>query len=242
MLHLRRGFRRKKKLYFLHIPKTAGTSVSSILSQIAAEKDLKMVGPILIDLLIERPNWEEYDLLIGHLGLLPLEYKFDYFTVLRDPLERLYSHYSHVKRDSNHYLHKIVVVEELDFLDYLLDERFYNLNFNLQTRYLSTKPRIDSSDTEKTFDQKAYEFENSSHTNVKLELALRTLENSSWVGNSSNLSQLGSFLEMRFDFANIHFPYLNQDPVSGKIFSPEEIEAAKPLIELDTILWQSWKN
>ena len=242
MLQLRKGFRRKKKLYFLHIPKTAGTSVSNILAQIAVEKELKMVGPILIDHLIERPKWEESDLLIGHLGLLPLEYKFDYFTVLRDPLERLYSHYSHVKRAPDHYLHKIVVEEELDFLDYLLDERFYNLNYNLQTRYLSTKPKIESSDTEKTFDQKAYEYENSPHTNVKLELALWTLENSRWVGNSSNLSQLGRFLEMRFDFPGIQFPYLNQAPASGKIFSPEEIEAAKPLIELDTILWKSWKN
>jgi hypothetical protein len=242
MLHIRKGFRRKKKLYFLHIPKTAGTSVSNILSQIAEGKDLKFVRPVLIDHLIDTPNWEKFDLLAGHLGLLPLEYKFDYFTVLRDPLERLHSHYSHVTRDSNHYLYKVVVEEELDFLDYLLDERFFNLNYNLQTRYLSTKPRIESSDMERTFDQKAYEFENSPYTNVKLELALRTLENASWVGNSSNLNQLGRFLEMRFDFPNIHFPFLNQDPASGKIFSPEEIEAAKPLIELDTILWQSWKN
>jgi gas vesicle protein len=156
-----------------------------------------MVGPILIDHLIERPKWEESDLLIGHLGLLPLEYKFDYFTVLRDPLERLYSYYSHVKRDSFHYHHKIVDGERLDFLGYLLDERFYNINFNMKTRYLSTKLRIDSSDTEKTFDQKAYEYENSPHTNVKLELALRTLDNASWVGNSSSLNQLGRFLEMK---------------------------------------------
>jgi hypothetical protein len=243
MLHLRKGFRHKKKLYFLHIPKTAGTSVSNILSRIAAEKDLVMVGgPILIDHLIDKPNWENSDLLAGHLGLLPLEYKFDYFTVLREPLQRLYSYYSHVKRDSYHYHHKIVDGERLDFLGYLLDERFYNINFNMQTRYLSTKPRTDTSDKGRVYAQKSSEFENSPKTNVNLELALRTLENASWVGNSSNLVQLGRFLEMRFDFPNIHFPYLNQDPASGKIFSTAEIEAAKPLIELDTILWQTWKN
>jgi|LakMenEpi03Aug12_release.lakeMendotaPanAssembly.Ray.scaffolds.fasta_scaffold675067_1 hypothetical protein len=242
MLHLRKGFRRKKKLYFLHIPKTAGTSVSNVLSQISVGKDLKMVGPILIDHLIEMPNWEESDLLAGHLGLLPLEYKFDYFTVLREPLQRLYSYYSHVKRDSFHYHHKIVDGERLDFLGYLLDDRFYNINFNMQTRYLSTKPRTNSSDKKKVHAQKSSEFENSPKNNVNLELALRTLENASWVGNSSNLGQLGRFLEMRFDFPGIQFPYLNQNPASGKTFSPAEIEAAKPLIELDTILWQSWKN
>ncbi len=242
MLSLQNLFLRKKKLYFLHIPKTAGTSVSNVLSQIAEKKDLNMVGPILIDHLIERPNWEKSDLLIGHLGLLPLDHNFQYFTILRDPLERLYSYYSHVKRDPIYYHHKIVSGENLNFEEFLLDDRFYNINFNMQTRYLSTVPNLEESGREMIFAQKAYDFENSAIDNVSLGLALSTLEKALWVGDANNLSQLGRLLEKRLDFPNIDFPFLNVDPGIRKEFSPLEIEAAKPLIELDTVIYQRWKS
>ena len=245
--HLRVGrlndlFLKKRKLYFLHIPKTAGTSVSNALSEIAVKKDLKMVGPILIDHLVERPNWEKSDLLVGHLGLLPLNHGFSYFTILRDPLERLFSHYSHVKRDSVHNFHNIVVGENLNFEEYLSDDRFYNMNFNMQARYLSMIPKIDNLDEDTRFAQLAYDFENSAVSSISLEIALKTLEDARWVGDQNNLSSLGKFLENYFGFAGIQFPFLNNNPEGFKKFTPNEIEAAKPLIELDTIIYKRWEK
>jgi hypothetical protein len=234
--------RNANKLYFLHIPKTAGTSISQTLFQIAQEKNQVIVGPILLDHLVAIPNWEESNILVGHLGLLPLDYKFQYFTVLRDPLERLYSYYSHVKRDSFHYFNKVVVEENLDFLEFLLDKRFYNLNFNMQTRYLSTTPRLGNSHGSSVSIPEAYEFENSDVSGISLKRATRTLEKALWVGDINNLSQLGGFLEDRFNIRNIEFPFLNLDPGKRRKFSPLEIEAAKPLIELDEILYQRWKS
>ena len=238
----RKTLQTRKKLYFLHIPKTAGTSVSRALFQIAEENELRMVGSILLDHLADKPDWKESNVLAGHLGLLPLQYKFDYFTVLRDPLERLYSYFSHVKREPDHYFNRIVAGENLDFLDYLLDQRFYNLNFNMQTRYLSTMPRLADLEGSDVLTQMAYEFENSSISDISLKQALRTLEKALWVGDINNLSQLGLCLKKKFQIPKIDFPFLNLDPGIPKKFSPLEIEAAKPLIELDTIIYQHWKS
>jgi hypothetical protein len=233
---------RRKQLYFLHIPKTAGTSVSNCLSEIAAKKDLKMVGPILIDHLIERPQWENSDLLVGHLGLLPLKHKFQYFTILRDPLDRLYSYYSHVKRDPVYFIHNVVAGENLSFEEYLLDDRFFNINFNMQARYLSMTPKMDNLEIDTVFAQLAYTFENSETSSISLDTAISTLENALWVGDQNDLSSLGKFLEGHFGFSDIKFPFLNNNPGEFKKFTSSEIEAAKPLIELDTMIYGRWKN
>jgi hypothetical protein len=238
----RKSFQNREKLYFLHIPKTAGSSVSRALFQIADKKELRMIGPVLLDHLAEMPDWNESNVLAGHLGLLPLHYKFEYFTVLRDPLDRLYSYFSHVKRAPDHYFNRIVVEENLDFLDYLLDQRFHNLNFNMQTRYLSAMPRLGDLEGLDALTPMAYEFENSSISEISLKQALRTLERALWVGDINNLSQLGLFLEKRFQIPKIDFPFLNLDPRIRQEFTPLEIEAAKPLIELDTIIYQRWKS
>jgi hypothetical protein len=240
MARLQNLFSRKKQLYFLHIPKTAGTSVSNSLTEIAVKKNLSMVGPILIDHLVERPHWEKADLLVGHLGLLPLDHNFRYFTVLRDPLERLYSHYSHVKRDPGHYFNKIVTAEKINFEDFLLDERFRNMNFNMQTRYLSTIPKFDHSEKYGAFPQRAYDFENSLPSMISLELAFHTLKNALFVGNQSNLNYLAKFLDHHFRFPNIQFPFLNQNPENSKNFNNREFKAAQPLLELDTAIYQRW--
>ena len=232
--------KRRKKLYFLHIPKTSGISIFSALSDIAIQKELKMVGHVLLDHLVEHPKWAKSEILIGHLGLLPLKYNFEYFTVLRDPLERLYSHYSHIYRMPGHYLHKVVAGEKLDFESYLLDERLLKLNYNMQTRYLSCYPRIKNY-PEKIFpqEQAAY-FENSIESDVNLDLAINTLNNASWVGTPNSLNELESFLQIKFDLTDVRIPVLNVRPGPKKVFTSGEIRAAKPLTELDQFIFDKF--
>jgi hypothetical protein len=240
MWHLQFPSRNVKKLYFLHIPKTAGTSISQTLHQIAQVKKQELVGPILLDHLASIPNWKESNFLAGHLGLLPLDYNFQYFTVLRDPLERLYSYYSHVKRDTHHYLHKVILEENLNFLDYLLDKRFYNLNFNMQTRYLSKTPEIGLRRQSEIVVPETYEFENSDVSDISLMRAIHTLEKALWVGGVNNLGQLGQFLEKRYSVSKFEFPHLNLGTENRPKFSSLEIQAAEPLIELDSIIYKRW--
>lgn len=198
-----------------------------------------MIGPGLLDDLPHKPKWHDSDILAGHFGLLPLTYNYEYFTVLRDPLERLHSHYSHIKMDPGHYLNKLVTGEKLSFYDYLVDKRFYNSNYNLQTRYLSNYPKFTNSKSKKP-EHQAIGFENSSASTVNLNLAIKTLRNSLWVGNQNNLSEIGEFLGNRFGLSNIKFPLLNVGSGSTRSFSTREIEAAQPLIALDQVIFNQW--
>jgi hypothetical protein len=201
-----------------------------------------MIGPILLDHLVENPEWTKSDILVGHLGLLPLNYNYEYFTILRDPLERLYSHYSNIKRSPGHYLHHVVAGEKLDFENYLLDKRLTNLNFNMQTRYLSSKPISDNLDKKGSHQEKANVYENSDISNVNLGIAIRMLTNASWVGTQNDLNPVRLFLEKRFGLSNIEIPFLNVGPSPKKIFSSREITAAEPLIEFDKIIFKYWSN
>ena len=230
----------ENKLYFLHIPKTAGISISHTLEQISNQTKLTRLGPILLDHLEHYPKWAKTNILVGHLGLLPLKYGYEYFTVLREPLERLYSHYSHIKRGEKHYANKILTEEKLDFESYLLDERFLRLNFNMQTRYLSSYPKLGEKEKNGHHQEQAKSFENSSEASVDLDVAMNTLAEASWVGSSSVFQDLEQFLEKRFGLSNIKIPILHVRPGPKKIFSTREIEAAEPLIEFDQILYNEW--
>jgi hypothetical protein len=240
MNYLKRLARPRKKLYFLHIPKTAGLSISDTLGKIATQKQLTILGPILMDHLKDNPKWKKSDILIGHLGLLPLDFKYEYFTVLRDPLERLYSHYSHIERGEGHYFHKIVVEEELDFEHYLLDNRFFGINFNMQTRYLSLKPTLKVEQLTGHHQEQAEFFENSSGSSVNLELAIETISKAAWAGSSLNFRGLQLFLEKRFAISGVEIPRLHVRQGPRKIFTAREIKAAEPLIEFDRLIYNRW--
>jgi len=95
-------------LYYLHIPKTAGTTFTAILDrQFSAEH----ICPAQLwhELLrIPPERLRQYRLLRGHFyycvrALLPPGTRM--VTLLRDPVERSLSHYSHILREPGHYLH-----------------------------------------------------------------------------------------------------------------------------------------
>jgi hypothetical protein len=238
-----------KKLYFLHIPKTAGTSVSSMLAEVALKADLQFRGPFLLDHLGKNPDWQESDILSGHLGQLPIKYNFEYFTIIRDPIERLYSYFSHVKRDVRHYFYDLVSRENMSFESWLLDSRTRNLNYNMQARYLSSMPRfglqsgiqlVRKSNREEWSVQKKYE--NGSCSKVSLEKAIRTLTNAIWVGTPQNLGDLQSYLSQLYKVDDLHLPVLNTSSSPRSVFSKSEISAANPLIGLDTILYEAVRS
>lgn len=97
-------------VYFLHIPKTSGTSLRQSFLQVYGPE---VASPNLLwdDLvngtyqLSERPR-----IITGHLGgFLPLWLKRwpRIVTILRDPLARALSHINHVQRDQRHPLHPL---------------------------------------------------------------------------------------------------------------------------------------
>lgn len=125
------------KLVFIHIPKTSGSSF---------RKYLKMLDTVC------RVRMGEFDLInhdcnifAGHLFYEHVRHEFPgarFVTVLREPLQRVISHYRHVIKAENHYLHA-------DCKDMSLG-RFINhplvqpVICNLQTKYLAGFPLYDS--------------------------------------------------------------------------------------------------
>lgn len=125
--------------YFLHIPKTAGTSTTEYFY------DSLPAGTIcphrLWDGLItagedELRQWRVY---IGHFGgLLPLWLRAwpDIVTVLRCPVARTISHIKHVRRGPEHPLHKLA--QGLSVKDYCFHPILSRSVENFQARYLAS--------------------------------------------------------------------------------------------------------
>lgn len=94
--------------YFFHIPKTAGTSLSAILNNVFSPEEVCPAH--LWHELIKYPGDElsRYRLFRGHfyasLGRV-LDKPLKGFVFFRNPLERALSHYGHVIKHSQHYLH-----------------------------------------------------------------------------------------------------------------------------------------
>ncbi|MDQ1094666.1 hypothetical protein QE400_004079 [Xanthomonas sacchari] len=111
-------------LYYLHIPKTAGTTLTAFLDAQYAHDEI-CPSQLLPDLFaLDRNRLGGYRLFRGHLwhGLeryvgQPLRY----LTMLRDPLQRTLSWYAHVRRDPNAYRHEQVVRERWSLLDFVSD-------------------------------------------------------------------------------------------------------------------------
>ena len=97
-----------RPFYFLHIPKTAGTSVKAWLQ---AQGGFCICPDSLWSQLLrrEREALGNYDLFAGHFYTSLAGYlhrDLSSFTFLRHPVERSISHYLHIMRHEAHYLHE----------------------------------------------------------------------------------------------------------------------------------------
>lgn len=111
---------------FLHIPKTAGTSLTKILGdQFGLNNTRWLPGSARVRSTIassntfSRPNTRLY---VGHQGFGLHAYTgrtTDYITMLRDPIERVISHYWFVHDDLDHYLYDMVVKARMPMDEYI---------------------------------------------------------------------------------------------------------------------------
>lgn len=167
-----------KGLIFLHIPKTAGMTMHQVVSRQYPSDTIYWVDGHRNREDIERfmrlpPEQRQHiQCMIGHVGFGLHRYfqqPVDYLTLLRDPVERVISHYFYVKRSPDNYLHDWVVSRNITLKQYVSSKRVAELN-NGQTRLLCGMPQMDTI------------FGHDPLTDAAFEAACRNLESMSCIG------------------------------------------------------------
>lgn len=117
-----------RPVIFFHIPKCGGSTVTRFLhKQYLPEHVFQIDGQNPKDSVEQFKSFSEekrrsYRLVIGHAAQDLLDYvgsEWISMTVLRDPIDRIVSHYYYAKRDSRHYLHGRIQDESIGLLDYV---------------------------------------------------------------------------------------------------------------------------
>lgn len=124
-------------VYFLHIPKTAGTSVVHFLRQVGGDDTTRTL--LWNDLFHADPVTDQTRLVSGHLmGLFPLWARRwpVILTVVREPVARALSHVNHVRRHPDHPLH--AAARGLSVRDYCRHPVLRQSVDNLQARHLAS--------------------------------------------------------------------------------------------------------
>lgn len=133
---------------FLHVPRTGGTKLNELLVRNFPAEDVvhlydrgQLAGSILND--VEALNAEiargrQYKFITGHFsyGSVVLQSPAVHFSILRDPLDRLFSYYNYILSQPRHYLRKYIIDRRLTFEDFALSDASAELD-NLQVRMLS---------------------------------------------------------------------------------------------------------
>lgn len=177
-----------KTYYFLHIPKTAGTTFKSILQQEFQPEQICYAD----NLLSLSKNWySDHRLFMGHyfygidkiIGKKPV-----YLTFLRDPVKRFISHYHYLKRLEWHPFHQYTGSIE-SFMDSPVIQEHCA---NVQTRMLAATV---NKNVKEHWDKPALlllrELEKSvmRSDKSKLELAIRRLNGFWFVGNADQFEE-----------------------------------------------------
>jgi hypothetical protein len=129
---------------FFHIPKTAGTTLNTILqnnypAEAIFATEFVDVGGIDNYQKLPEKRRAKIQLLKGHMNFGLHQYApggATYFTLLRDPVDRALSHYYHIRREERHPAHPYVVDNDMSIRE-SLEAGVDPLLFNAQTRLLS---------------------------------------------------------------------------------------------------------
>ena len=124
------------KLYFLHIPKTAGMTLSKSISH---ELKSNGISHYVNNIPPHNKDFNDNIFLSGHFGTYPIEYcsNFEVATVLRDPVERALSNFNYIHSmilERNEYAKLSSISDQLKY--YLFEDENFILHRNVQSRFI----------------------------------------------------------------------------------------------------------
>lgn len=234
-----------KPLYYLHIPKTAGTSLISFLD---AQFEQSQICPaqLLPELFkLDSNVTSRYDFFRGHLWYGLNDYvgkELNYITMLRDPVQRTISWYSHVKRDPNAYRHDRVVGENWSLLDFVTDKETQWDMVNAQTLFLAVDLDFErlSKDPVGYGRSVVQDYAARNNDRALLDLAKSRLEKFLFVGIAERMRHSLQLLSHSIDvYPHFSHPKLNvsENRPSDSELSSDTIQAIKEVTCLDQELY-----
>lgn len=130
---------RKPALFFVHIPKTAGTSFTEILEQLYEPRERCNAYYIQELMEIEPETLSRFGLFVAHIDygahvLMPKP--LNIITFLRDPVARTISNYEHIKARADHPQHELLRTETKSLYDFTQHPELSRQASNPQTGML----------------------------------------------------------------------------------------------------------
>ena len=189
-------------VYYLHIPKTAGTSFIATLDSFFDYNSIYQEK--VWHELLKKPHNDlgKYKLIRGHFGynILPLLHKKPiYLTMLRDPIERTISQYEHIRRDrfGNNWVSKNFLAHNEMLEDLIKNENKRKRLGNSQTRYIGldcdvlsfTKSMDNKSLGNFRFDENLPIFQTNTSDEMMLDTAKKRLEDFEFFGITENFDE-----------------------------------------------------
>lgn len=137
---------KESTLIFLHIPKAAGATLSSVVWRQYQDNEIFLIyGREPLDRVHELKNLQETDrakiqCVMGHIshGMVDSAFRStSYITMLRDPVDRVISSYYHMQENPGHWLHECAKHSDYSLHDFIEDEGPASIDArNLQTRMI----------------------------------------------------------------------------------------------------------
>ncbi len=128
---------------FLHIPKTAGSTLHQIIRRQYPERYIYHLGSHADSQLnfnnLPLHRRAQIKVLMGHFEMgidKHLPQPSTYFTMLRHPVARAISYYAHVRRDADHYCHSLLTTSQMPVHEFILSGADVMMD-NGQTRMLA---------------------------------------------------------------------------------------------------------
>ena len=260
-----------KQLYFLHIPKTAGSFISGNIQNSINNDLLCYVGPI-------SSNSNEFlkskIYISAHAGTYPVELLEDVFvaTLIRDPISARASYFNFIYPrslyDRNEY--KNLPSNRERFLYYLFEDKNFLIHNNYQSRFIcnSSDPKSwdpeffyakhRSAMTSHVYEGKGFDWfvgnentsiDNAIHNIDSFEI-VNTVDNIEvFCGKIKNWFMLNHNIEVNFDFnnkINTGPSKLNEEPVSSEYFvnllTQDEKDRVLELNNIDLEVYNFVKN